>query len=53
MTISNCGHDENNRYNSGKAGDQTGTEWYVRSWYNGGWTHVFRHPNAKTRALIA
>ena len=53
MTISNCGHDENNRYNSGKAGDQTGTEWYVRSWYNGGWKCVFRHPDKKTRALIA
>ena len=53
MSISNCGHDENNRYNSGKAGDQTGTEWYVRSWYNGGWKCVFRHPDKKTRALIA
>lgn len=27
--ISNCGHDENNRYSGGKAGDQTGTEWRV------------------------
>ena len=24
--ISNCGHDENNRYSGGKTGDQTGTE---------------------------
>ena len=32
--ISNCGHDENNRYSGGKAGDQTGTEWRVINWYN-------------------
>lgn len=35
--ISNCGHDERGRYSSGKAGDQTGTEWYIRSWYNHKW----------------
>ena len=27
--ISNCGHDENNRYKCGKAGDQTGQEWAI------------------------
>lgn len=27
--ISNCGHDENNRYSGGKAGDQTGTEYRI------------------------
>lgn len=53
MTISNCGHDENNRYSKGKAGDQTGSEWHVINWYNGSWKCVFRHPNAKVRALIA
>lgn len=53
MTISNCGHDENNKYKGGAAGDQTGTEWYVRNWYNGSWKYVLRHPNSKTRALIA
>lgn len=53
MTISNCGHDENNKYRGGKAGDQSGTEWYVRNWYNGGWKYVLRHPDTKTRALIA
>lgn len=53
MTISNCGHDENNKYSGGKAGDQTGTEWYVRSWYNGNWSCVLRHPDSNVRAMIA
>lgn len=45
--ISNCGHDENNRYSGGKAGDQTGTEWRVINWYNRPWKCVLRHPDAK------
>lgn len=53
MTISNCGHDENGRYSGGRAGDQSGTEWYLRTWYNGSWQHVYRHPNAEVRALIS
>jgi hypothetical protein len=53
VSISNCGHDENGKYNSGQAGDQTGTEWYIRSWYNGNWKAMFRHPDAKVRSLIA
>ena len=51
--ISNSGHDENNRYHGGKAGDQTGTEWYLRTWYNRPWNCVCRHPNANVRATIA
>ena len=51
--ISNCGHDENNRYSGGTAGDQTGNEWYLRSWYNGNWKYVLRHPDLKVRSLIA
>lgn len=51
--ISNCGHDENNRYSGGKAGDQTGTEWRVINWYNRPWKCVLRHPNAKVRKMIA
>ncbi len=51
--ISNCGHDENGRYKGGKAGDQSKTEWYIRKWYNGSWSVVLRHPNAKVRELIA
>ena len=51
--ISNCGHDENNRYRGGKAGDQTGTEWRVINWYNRPWNCVLRHPDAKVRKMIA
>ena len=42
--ISNCGHDERGKLKGGKAGDQTGIEWYIRSWYNGGWKCVIRFP---------
>lgn len=41
--ISNSGSDENKKYHSGKAGDQTGHEWELRSWYSRPWTHVFRY----------
>ena len=51
--ISNCGHDENNRYRGGKAGDQTGTEWRVINWYNRPWKCVLRHPDVKVRKMIA
>lgn len=53
MTISNCGSDERGKYSGGQAGDQTGREWYVRSWWNAGWNVVLRHPDVKTRNLIA
>lgn len=53
MSLSNSGHDENYRYNGGKAGDQTGTEWEVRSWYSYPWTHVIRHPDPEVREWIA
>ena len=51
--ISNCGHDENNRYTGGAAGDQTGGEWALINWYNRPWNYVLRHPDAKVRAEIA
>lgn len=51
--ISNCGHDENGRYSGGRAGDQTGTEWQIRAWYDRPWTHVLRHPDPDVRATIA
>lgn len=50
--ISNCGHDENNRYKGGKAGDQTGGEWALIKWYNRPWKCVLRHPDAKVRKMI-
>lgn len=40
--ISNSGSDENKRYNSGKAGDQTGHEWELKAWYSRPWTVVLR-----------
>ena len=53
--ISNCGHDERGKYAGGTAGDQTGTEWEVRSWYRytGGWVYMIRHPNRSVGQLIA
>lgn len=46
--IANCAHDERGKYNSGKAGDQTGTEYQVRTWYNRPWNYVIR---PKTRLI--
>lgn len=51
--ISNSGHDENNKYSGGKAGDQTGTEWQMRTWYSRPWNCVLRHPDPNIRNLIA
>ena len=51
--ISNSGHDENNAYRGGQAGDQTGTEWQMRSWYNRPWTVVLRYPDQKVALKIA
>lgn len=53
MSISNCGHDERNKYSGGQAEDQTGTEWQVINWYNRPWKCVLRHPDAKVRKMIA
>lgn len=41
--ISNSGSDENGGYHGGKAGDQTGTEWCLRSWYSRPWNCVLRY----------
>lgn len=53
MTISNCGHDENGKYSGGEAGDQTGNEYCVRSWYNRPWDCVLRHPKTAIQNDIA
>ena len=50
--ISNCGHDERCKYSGGKAGDQTGTEWQIRSWYKKPWNCVIRFPS-NVRELLA
>lgn len=51
--ISNCGHDENNRYAGGKAGDQTGTEYQLRTWYSRPWDVCLRCTDPNVRKLIA
>ena len=51
--ISNSGSDERGAYHGGSAGDQTGNEWCLRSWYNRPWDCVLRHPNEAVRLKIA
>lgn len=53
VRMSNCGHDENNRYKNGKAGDQTGTEWYLRNWYSYPWNYVIRWKDEELGELCA
>lgn len=50
--ISNCGSDERRKYSGGKAGDQTGKEWQIRSWYSRPWSCVIRFP-ANIREWLA
>ena len=51
--ISNSGSDENGAYKGGQAGDQTGKEWQMRSWYNRPWLVVLRHPDQKVGLKLA
>lgn len=51
--VSNCASDEYGGAYGGAAGDQTGREYYVRSWYDFGQTAVYRHPNPNVRTLLA
>ena len=51
--ISNSGHDERGEYRGGQAGDQTGSEWQIRSWYSRPWNCVLRFPDEKVREKIA
>lgn len=51
--LSNCGHDENNRYAGGVSGDQTGTEWAKIPFYCRPWTECYYHPNDKVNELVA
>ena len=51
--ISNSGHDERGKYSGGQAGDQTGNEWQIRTWYNRPWNLVLRHPDKKVGKMIA
>ena len=51
--ISNSGSDENGAYSGGQAGDQTGKEWCMRSWYSRPWTCVLRYPDQKVGLKLA
>ena len=51
--ISNSGSDENGAYTGGMAGDQTGTEWRMRNWYNRPWSVVLRYPDQRVALKIA
>ena len=51
--ISNCGKDEYGGISGGRAGDQTGKEWWIINWYSQGWQCVLRHPDRKVREYIA
>jgi len=51
--ISNSGSDENGEYHGGKAGDQTGKEWRLRSFYERPWNYVLRWPDQNVGTLIA
>lgn len=53
--IYTCGHDENGQFRNGKAGDQTGTEWYGRSSYfpSYGWGEVWEPPTEEIGKAVA
>lgn len=51
--VSNCGKDENGGWHGGRAGDQTGYEYYIRSWYDYSQTYTARHPDQKVQQTIA
>lgn len=51
--ISNCGSDEHGKTHGGKAGDQTGKEWRVRSWYDRPWKCILRYKGEAVADLIA
>lgn len=51
--ISNSGHDERGRYSGGKAGDQSGDEWYIRSWYSRPWNVVIRFTDRNIANMLA
>ena len=55
VKISTCGHDERGKYRGGKAGDQTGTEYRIGTWYqhNPMWDTVIRFENPAIAEKIA
>ncbi len=51
--ISNSGADENGNGRGGQAGDQTGSEWQLRTWYSRPWNVVLRYPDQRVALKIA
>ena len=51
--ISNSGGDERGKAYGGQAGDQTGNEWTIRTWYNRPWSCVLRYPDIKVGKKLA
>lgn len=53
MSLANCGSDENKKLHGGKAGDQTGKEYRVMSFYFRPWTCVLRYPDLRVGEELA
>ena len=53
VQIGHASMDENKRATGGMAGDQTGKEICIRSWYRGGWTVLLRAKDGAVRQKIA
>lgn len=53
MRIAHASIDENKTTKNGQAGDQTGKEVCVRSWYSKPWTVLLRYPDRSVRQRIA
>ena len=51
--ISNSGGDERGKAYGGAAGDQTGNEWRIRTWYSSPWSCILRYPDLKVGNKIA
>ena len=51
--ISNSGHDENNKYRGGAAGDNNGTEWHIINWFNRPWSCVLRYSDTNVANTLA
>lgn len=53
MLIGHASIDEKNTSKNGKAGDQTGKEVCIRSWYNKSWTYLLRCKDEKLAEIMA
>lgn len=53
VLIGHARSDENKRANGGQAGDQTGSEVQISSWYDGNWNVVLRPVSGVTAEIMA